>query len=166
MFRGVRQVVPSGSQSLRGAMPSAFSMDEGFHWMILHCIFHMTYLTCHGSFSNCGNLSHPGQHPVSIGLASDQIINTLSLQPLNVAKGFDCKDSCGCLQLPHLPKGSTWINSGCGHRVSNGYRSFTMVSVNMFGVSTWQRSGFHSYCWNCLGLAGLPFRPAAVWCKR
>lgn len=102
MFRGVRQVVPSGSQSLRRAMPSVFSMDEGLHWMIISCTVFFTGLTCtcRGSFSNCGNLSHPGQHPVSIGLASDGIINTLdtvSLQPLNMAKGFDCKDSCGCL---------------------------------------------------------------------
>lgn len=84
MFPGVRQVVPSGPQSLRGPMPSLKSMDERVDgWCCTVCL---TWLGCtgYGSFSTCGNLWHPGQHPVLIGLAGYQLIIMLSLQPLNM----------------------------------------------------------------------------------
>lgn len=102
-FPGVRQVVPSGPQSLCSAMPSVKSMDEGVDgWCCTVCLI---WLSCTGgSFSNCGNLWHPGQHPVLIGLAGYQLIITLSPQPLNMARGFDCNDCYGCLlNFPTFP---------------------------------------------------------------
>lgn len=56
MFPGVRQVVPSGPQSLRGPMPSLKSMDERVDgWCCTVCL---TWLSCtgYGSFWDCGNL--------------------------------------------------------------------------------------------------------------
>ena len=100
--------VTSGAKRL--SKPSWCDAQRGEHgWRIslndVALAFTWLTCTCFGSFSNHGNLSHPGQHPVSIGLASDQsIIKRVIFIGTKHGKGF-CKDSCGCLlNFPTFPK--------------------------------------------------------------